>query len=86
MPAQNLLLAFSGWTQPQGRAPLWRGHQSALESKDPTSASRAWHLPSSTRQVRRQQEGLRIDLRVNFQARGGFSGHVHQGGSGHNLA
>ena len=38
------------------------------------------------RQVRRQQEELRIDLRVNFQARGEFSGHVRQGGSGHNLA
>lgn len=77
-PAQNLLLAFAGWIQLQGRAQLWRSHQSALVSKGPTSPSRAQELRQH-RQVRRQQEGLRIDLRVNLQARGEFSGHVCQG-------
>lgn len=33
-----------------------------------------------------QQEGLKVDFRVNFQASAEFLGHVSQGGSGHNLA
>lgn len=54
-----------------------RGLQASKQGREAQSARGLWE---------EQQEGLKVDFRVDFQTSGEFSGHVCQGGSGHTLA